>query len=344
MEPNVPLHPEPADETRTVVTLADFFGLWMRYQRYFFAGLLIVAVATVLWIKLLMTEFFRAETIFNIGSQFTAVSRVGLAELHLFEPNLSDKVLLLQILKAEYWLQSHELLLEVAELLKHPKNPAEGPPVDLYELLRIPAGDQHRRDFLLVKTLNDNLVRCKESQTSGLIQLSVEMPDPRVAARFANACVEALKRRFTAGDFGYLDQAVKLYEKDVPAQVEKHRALSEKLLQLEPYDTNPIIQAQRAVLQSQVNMGAGTLNAMLINVQHLRMATDPRAKDAAQPVQLIEQAWPPLKKSRPQTILTTILVAAVYTFVFMAGLMLVGLLRAGRTEQRPDAPAARGKA
>jgi uncharacterized protein involved in exopolysaccharide biosynthesis len=323
-------------EDQAAVTLVDFVDLWTRWRAPFLIGLLIVAVVTVGWIKLVRKEFFRAETTFSVGSQFTSISRVGVADLQLFEANRSDKLLVQQIIQAEQWLRSRDLLMEAVEAVKQPAEPDHQRAWDVAGLLGITEQDPSTRQAILTKTLVDDLTRVTQIQNSGVIRLGVELPDPAAAAALANACVHVLQERFTDADFRYLDQAVALYEDDLRTQLAERGKLADEQLALGPFDTNPTVQSRRSSIQEQLDLQAEALGTLRVNIEHLRIATDERARAAAQPVTVIDKAWPPLNKSRPKTILSTILALAVYTFVFMIGLVAIGLARAV-ARRRPTA-------
>jgi uncharacterized protein involved in exopolysaccharide biosynthesis len=241
-----------------------------------------------------------------------------------------------QIIMAEQWLRSRDVLVEAVAALKRPSAAGE-PAYDIYAMLDIREETPLMRDASLTKLLVDDLTRVTQIQNSGVVRFGVELPDPTAAARFSNACIDVLQKRFTEDIFSELDGAVTIYERDLAKQLEERRKLGAEQLSLGAFDVNPTVQARRSALQEQLDLQAEALGTLVVNIEHLRIATDPLAREAAQPVTVIEKAWPPLHKNRPKTILSTIVACAVYTFVFMIGLVLVGFLRAAGRQRRASA-------
>jgi uncharacterized protein involved in exopolysaccharide biosynthesis len=313
-----------ASEVQSSVTLAHFFRIWARYRTLFFIGLLTVGVVTFAWNKLVRTKYYQAETTFYVGSQFTANSRVGIAESKMYEGNRSDKYLVLQILQCERWLYSRELLLEAADRLKNApiSTDPETKTYDLYNMLGM-----NRDEF--AEYLKENLVRVIQVQNSGVIIFRVEMPDPVAAARYANICIEVLQERFKRDDFRYLDAAAKVYEEGVNEQMREREKVAQQLTSMGLkglYDNVPEIASRRSALADQLKYQGESLAQLLVQVGLFKLATRPEAKEAAQPVSVIERAYPPLKHSRPKTLLSTLMAMAVFTFVFLLGLEVVGFM------------------
>lgn len=318
--------PNPSTEVQSTVTLLDFYRAWARYRALYLIGLILVAGFTFVFAKFVMTKFYRADTSFFIGSKFTPESMVGVADTELFEGTRNEKYLdIRQGEIAQRYLASRELLLGVVNELKAEED------IDLYEMLNIRETDETLRKAQLVKYLNDDLIRTIQNQSSGLLVLSVEMPDPEVAAMFANKSIEKLREEFTRLDFQYFEEALKLYEQKFQDELARRDALAAELTKMNLgagyFDKYEKKEQQRQALLEELEFQAETLAELSKRIEELRLATSEEAKQAAQPVKVIERAYPPLKKSRPKTILSTVVAAALYTFVFMLGLALASLIR-----------------
>ena len=315
-------------ELQSTVTLLDFFQSWYRYRVAFVVGLLIVSGTVFVMAKFVMMKFYRAETRIFVGRQFAPETKLGAMDIKGFERgrNESLRAVVLAIV-AEQLLTSRELLSEAVARLK---TPDEGDPIDVYELLNIQDPSPEWREGQLIKLLRDDLIRLNHIQNSGFIVFSVELPDPRIAARFANVCVEVLQERFTDLEFSYEDQSLKAYEQKLKEEL-AYRA--ERTAQLDALDDKsrfdwlPSIRKELEAYDEELTLQAEWLADLRNRIQLMRLATSPEAKAASQPVRVIDRAYPPLKKNRPKTILSTLMVSALYTMIFMVGLMLVSYLR-----------------
>ncbi|HOR29300.1 MAG TPA: hypothetical protein PLG73_14895, partial [Candidatus Sumerlaeota bacterium] len=147
-------------------------------------------------------------------------------------------------------------------------------------------------------------------------------------ARYANASVRQLQRQMTQQAFSYWDEARRLYDQELERVMAERRELALRLDRLPPYDRYGPIEQERKALKEQLDVQAEQIALIRSQVELLRLATEPTAKAAAQPVKVIDWGDPPIKKSRPKTILTTILAAGLYSFVFMLGLVIAGFFTA----------------
>ncbi|HOE95885.1 MAG TPA: hypothetical protein PK847_04810 [Candidatus Sumerlaeota bacterium] len=326
--PPSPGYPGYDEEVASRLTLLDFYHAWYGYRFWFIAGFLIVAVGAFVWTKFFMPKFYRSEVRFFVGEKFTPESMIGLADIKLFTGSRNDQYqAVVHSNLAEQYLLSSDLITTVTWQLKH--TPEEGqPPLDICQLLGIEEQDALVREAKLVKLMRENLLQVRLSGTTGIVIYQVEMPTPMAAARYANASVRQLQRQMTQQAFSYWDEARRLYDQELERVMAERRELALRLDRLPPYDRYGPIEQERKALKEQLDVQAEQIALIRSQVELLRLATEPTAKAAAQPVKVIDWGDPPIKKSRPKTILTTILAAGLYSFVFMLGLVIAGFFTA----------------
>lgn len=315
-----PIATRTSGELQSTVTLGEFLRAWSRYRIWFIAGLILVSLGTFIWVKLFMTTFYRAEASFFVTSRLTPESRMGIAETEVFKGGANEQfqASFLSTLATQY-LDSKDFLLEVADAMK-----AEG--TDVAKLLGIKEKDEQKRRLLLADALRSNLIQAHKIETSGVIVLSGELPDREAAARFVNICVEKLQDRFTENEFGYFKNALGIYKQKYQDELAARAKMAEKLRTLR-FEDYPELQTERKAIESVLTEQALALARMNVRIEMLTMATSPDALKAARSISVVDHASPPLRKSRPKTILMTGVAIILYTFVFMVGLMLVGLIQ-----------------
>lgn len=315
-----PIATRTSGELQSTVTLGDFLRAWARHGVWFAVGLLVVGLGTFAWVKCCMTTFYRAEASFFVTSRLTPESRAGIAETGIFKGG-EDELFQTEFLAtlAEQYLDSSDFLLEVADRLK-----AAG--TDLAQLLGIDERDEQKRRLLLADALRSNLIQARKVETSGVIVVTGEMPSPNAAALFVNACLDKLQERFTENEFGYFRNTIGLYKEKYRQELDARAKTAEKLRTLSD-ETDPAIQAERKAIESVLNEQALNLARMNVRIEMLTMATSPEALKAARSIAVVDHARPPLRKSRPTTTLIVGAAMIFYTFVFMVGLMLIGLLQ-----------------
>jgi len=315
------------EEVASRVTLIDFFQTWYRFRVWFLIGFAVVVVGAFFWTKFVMPKFYRAEVRFFLGQKFTPESMIGLADIKVFQGSRNDQfqtVVLSNL--SEQLLLSSDLITTVSWRLQHDPEPGQEP-LDVYQLLGIEDDDPVVRDFTLVKIMRENLLQVRLSGTTGIIFYHVEMPSPAAATRYANASVRRLQEAIINQDFAYWEKALQLYIGKLDDQLLQRAAWSNRLRDLNAksfYDRYEPIEQERLALQELLTVQAEQIALMNTQIELLTLATDPEAKLAAQPVKVFDWADPPIKKSRPKTILSTMLAAGLYTFVFMLGLVIVG--------------------
>jgi uncharacterized protein involved in exopolysaccharide biosynthesis len=320
--------PQPG-ETVSALTLADYIGLLEHYRRWFVLGLLLSMAATFAVTKFVSLKFFRAEAMFYINNRMPIDQIVGITDVKLFETSRNDTFqAAVQMELADRLLRSTEMLTSATQALQ------TGPgKYNLYQLLRIDEKNPQRRQSILFTTLRKNLISVRPVETTGLMEYSVELPDAVAAAQFANISLELMQRKYAELTFGYFIKARELYEEELAKSQKRQEALAGELKEFDKkhaYDAIASIRQQKNEMEERLKAMTGENTKMAIHVENLRLATSPEALKAAQPIKVIQQAEIPLKKSRPQTILTTLIAGALYTFVFLTGLMLVGMWRAVR--------------
>lgn len=316
-----PIATRTSGELQSTVTLGEFLRAWARYGVWFAAGLIVVGLGTFAWVKCRMTTFYRAEASFFVTSRLTPESRAGIAEAGIFKGG-EDELFQTEFLAtlAEQYLDSGDFLLEVADRMK-----AGG--TDPARLLGIDERDEQKRRRLLANALRSNLIRARKLETSGVIVISGEMPRPEAAALFVNTCLDKLQERFTENEFGYFRNIIGLYKEKYRQELDA-RAKSAEKLRAPSNENDPEIQAERKAIESVLSEQALNLARMNARIEMLTMATSPEALKAARSITVIDHARPPLRKSRPTTTLIIGAATIFYTFVFMVGLMLIGLLQA----------------
>ncbi|MCE5229402.1 hypothetical protein LLG95_07375 [bacterium] len=318
-EPNA--NPRAASgELQSTVTLGEFVRAWSRYRVWFIAGLVIVALGTLIWTKFGMTTFYRTQASFFVTNRFTPESRAGIAETEIYKGGANEQfqASFLATL-AEQYLDSSDFLLEVADRMQMAGT-------DLYKLLNIKEKDARLRRLILADTLRTNLVQARKIETSGVIILTGELPDPEAAAKFINTCLDVLQERFTNNEFGYFADILKLYREKYQAELKNREAMSAKLRALR-FEDYPELKTQRDATEDVLTEQAHNLARMNVRIEMLTMATSPEALAASRSVTIVDHALPPLRKSRPKTMLMTGVAVTLYTFVFMVGLMLIGLIQ-----------------
>jgi uncharacterized protein involved in exopolysaccharide biosynthesis len=316
-------------EVQSTVTLQDFSAVFWRYRRFFAIGLVIVAGGTFLWTKFMRTKYFQATATFSVMESMTATSRAGIADTQIFEPNRTEKYLYYQTVFAEQVLFSRELIVEATRRMAEPTSGSTA--YRLYSMLNIEESDPGRRDDLLTRLFQESLMKVVNLRSSGVMTVSVELPDPVAAARFVNLAIDLLQQRITEMNFRYLDKLVALYQQDLSDRLEMRQTLADELLELQrthQYDVTPNIAARRDELKKRLDLQAEALGELNTQISQITLAASPQARQAAQPVEIISRAWPPLKKSRPQTILTTLMATLLYGLVFMGGMVVAGYFAA----------------
>lgn len=325
-------------EIQATLKLIDFFQVAYRYRGWFILGLLAVALGTIAWAKLIAPVFYRADSRFYVGRSYTPESMPGVAETEVFRGYTSEQYHgRVQGLLAREFLLSADLLHEVVETLA--ADPER--PVDLYAVLGITESDPELRRQMLVTYLERDLLRVMQVENTGFMVFSVELTQPGLAARFNNACLRVLMERFEEMQFGQFAQALSAYEEQYAAEQQRREARARELAALYEqsyYDRYPPIEARRVALEEELSVQAEWLAEMRNRIEKLKLATSAEARAAGQPVQVLEWATPPLKKSRPKTILSTMMTSLLYTFVFMIGLVGVGYVEWLR-RARQDSPA-----
>lgn len=327
-----------ASDVQSSLTLVDFFQAWHQFRWWFLGGFLLVSLGTIIWCKVFTTIYYRAETKFFVGRVIPLEQRVGLADVEGVPVGRNEQYQnLVQGVLAEQYLSSSDLLLEVARRF------ASGEFAEkygmqqwnLYELLDIEAKSEDRRQRMLAEVLKTNLIKSRQVQNTGLVILSVELPNPLASSQFANACVKVLMERFEALDFGYLDAAHKLYRDKLAAVVKEGEQLAEaKVADGLQYDAYPLKAQRHEKLKEQLKVQAEWAAAVQDKVSKLALATSPEARLAGQPVKIVEYGRVPLKKSRPKTILNTLMASSLYTFVFMLALVVHGYVAWGARQRR----------
>ncbi len=319
-------------ELRSAVTLADFVHAWLRWRVWFFAGLALAMIGTFAWAKLFMTPFYRAEASFFVTQRFTAESRPGLAEAELYRGGLNEQFQSQsRAIMAEQYLRGGEFLLTVADRLQQEKG------IDLARLLGIETDDPGLRQRLLAFNLS-KLVVARKIEVSGVILLTVELPDPFAAAEFANASLGELSQRFTAYELDDFSASLAAYESAEQDMLQRRELLAQQMAAVR-FDDSPQARSRRQALEASLQEQARGMGEMRVRLEYLRMATSPQAREAARPLTVISPASAPLHKSHPKTLLMTIMAGALYTFVFMVILTLAGLLEMAGQNTAAAAPA-----
>ncbi len=322
--------PIPRAEVQSAVTLVDFFHVWYRYRVAFSVGILLISLVTFVWTKFFKVKYYRAECTFIIGRQFTPESMLGLSEMEVFQENQNQQFQTVKnSLLAEQYLLSDGVILETVQQLK---SPGDGEPaIDVAELLKIRQNDPKVRDALLVRSMREDLLRVSQLQTSGISSISAELPDAKAAARFVNVAMGIVQQRFIDQVFQYWDHALESYEGEHEDESELRDQLTHQLKDLNVknfYDKIETVEQARKLLERRLNLNANRIAELEAKIKNLRQATGEETRKASQPLQVIREAVAPLKKSRPKTILSTLMAAASFTFIFLIGLVFAAAFQA----------------
>ena len=325
--------PIPRAEVQSAVTLVDFFHVWYRYRVAFSVGLLLISLVTFVWTKFFKVKYYRAECTFIIGRQFTPESMLGLSEMEVFQENQNQQFQTVKnSLLAEQYLLSDGVILETVQQLK---SSGDGlPAIDVAGLLKIRQSDPKVGDALLVRTIRRDLLRISQLQTSGISSFSAELPDARAAARYVNVAMGIVQQRFIDEVFQYWDHALASYETEHEKDIELYEKMTAQLKDLNEkyyYDKIETVEHARKLLERRLNFSANHIAEREAKIKNLRQATREETKRASQPLKVVREAVAPLKKSRPKTILSTLMAAASFTFIF-----LIGLVFAAAFQTRPS--------
>ncbi len=320
----------PGGEIIASVSLMDFFGVWYRCKGWYILGLFLVALTAFIDTKFWSAEYFEASGRFYIQNEFVAYSLIGAAEIEVFEDTRNKQYDSARSgYLAEEYLMSGELILEAVDQLGRQQNK----PCDVYQLLGIGKGrDDQDRETRLVDVIRNGLMQVRHIRNSGIIELNMELTDPRAAADFVNACLGVLKDRFDRDRFGYVDKALEVYRARLKEEEINRAGKAGKLGEI-IYDRYPEVDQKRRALEWELEVQAETIALLNKSISMFEMYTDKLARDAGQPVRIIDVARPPTHKNRPRVVLNVLVVATIYTFVFMIGLMVAGFLM-NRTERK----------
>jgi uncharacterized protein involved in exopolysaccharide biosynthesis len=324
---------------QSTITMVDFFRVWYRFRLWFVTGLLVVFAFTWLWSKLMLHPLYKAESTIFVSAGVPLEQRIGFWEIEGPAIGRNEQYKnVVQGTLAEQYLTSTDFLLEVADRLAHPRSPAEGNPINLYAMLAIRDPNETARRMKLVKILKEDLIKIRQIQTTGVVILSAELPAPVAVARFVNACVELLQERFTSLDFEYYIAGGKLYAQQLDRESSESQ---QRLDQMDREDRKMQFDtyAPRAMLKQAFQLEREAQAKRLAQLQDKlakwTLATQPEAKKAAQPIKVIERAWPPLTKSRPRTGINIIVAEALYTFVFVVLLVIFSYVGWSEPARRP---------
>lgn len=320
--------PRPASEVESTLTLADFFQSWWGVRWWFIGGLLLVGASTFIWNKFFRDEYFRAETRIFVGRNILPEQRIGIADLEMTPIGRNDQFInVVSANLAEQYLTSNKLLLEVAEGLRKGEFQKTGKQAwNLYELLKMKEKDEDFRARKLADKLRGGLVEVRQIQNSGLLMFSVELPNAQAAREFANACIETLKKRFEELEFGYYDTARKLYEERMGKEIKRSGELAKSRIGID-LDHYPPRDQQNEIVKAELEEQAKWIAELNAKVGKLELATTSETREAGNPLKVVDPAYTPIKKSRPHVTLNTLMAAALYTFVFMLGLVGAGYAR-----------------
>ena len=298
--------PQP-DALESSVSWQDLATIWFRWRGWFLLGLLIVCAA--LWIRgeSFEPEIYRAEASLYLRNRLTPMAFqevFGIAPSEYREREDEYHALVL-ITLARQFLQSRSLLKESAERLAQPGEDTDLDPIDLHRLLGVDDPEAHGDDALATRL--QGRIYTHQLENTGAMIFGVELPDPEASARMTNACVEVLKTRMTDEVFGAFDALLAMYR----------RALGT----VAPETWKRHLQGK---------------------IRRLELATSPQAREAAQPVRVIEPAAPPDAPIRPRILASILMGAALYVMVFGAAVALCGLARGcwggGRPRRTIDQP------
>lgn len=319
----------PRGETQSMLTVADYIHLFLRYRIWFLVGLGVVMGLTFFSVKFVSTKFYRAESSFFINNRIPPEQLVGMTDAGIFQPRQNESfqtAVLAQV--AQRTLTSNDLLTSAVAMVEQ-----KDPGIRIAELLKIKDEDPERRRRLLLQQLTKDLVRVSAIEGNGIAELQVEMPDPKVAATFNDALLVLLQREFSKFMFGYFIKARELYTNDLAGLQTQQVRLAEELREFNRqylFDKSETIEERRTAMEEKMKLFSTQIAELSLRVQNLRLATSDEALAAAQPIHIINHPEAPLKKSRPQTIATTLISGVLYTFVFFAAMMFLGIFQALR--------------
>lgn len=319
----------PAGEVVSSLTLVDFLWAWYGLRKWFLGGLILVSLVTIFCNKVLMLKYYRAEARVFVGRVIPNENRIGISDLEAAAVGRNDQIMnLVQSVLAEQYLTSAQFLLEVTNRLKAGSFASTGRTTkwDLYDLLHIRDKDQAFREAKLTRLLQDNLIQVRQIQNTGAMIFSVELPDPVAAQNFTNSCVDVLEERMIDYEFHYYDAALKDYRRKLATEVEKSMKLAQSRVDLD-WDKYPPRAQQNEIIKTELVHQATWIAELNTKISKLDLATTESARNALAPVRVIDHAMVPIKKSRPQAILNTLMADALYTFVFMFGLAVFSYVR-----------------
>jgi len=335
LSPTVPA----ASEMQSTITMVDFFRVWYRFRVWFVTGLIVVFALTWMWSKLVLRPLYKAESTIFVSAGVPLEQRIGFWEIEGSPIGRNEQYKnVVQGTLAEQYLTSADFLLDVAKRLAHPLSPKEGKPIDLYEILEISDPYEIGRQMKLVTVLKEDLIKIRQIQTTGVVTISAELPAQMAVARFVNTCVELLQKRFTSLDFDYYIVGSRLYAEQLDRETSESQQRLEQMdrdYRKVQYDTYAPYDMQKQAWQMERAAEAKRLSQLGDKLAKWSLATQPEAMKAAQPIKVIEQAWPPLTKSRPKTGINIIVAEALYTFVFVVLLVIFSYVGWSEPARRP---------
>lgn len=320
-------------ETQSLLTLTDYIALLARHRRWFFAGLIVCMAGAFIYAKLFAVTFYKAEAQFYINNRLPLEQGVGLFDAKIELSRNEQYQTSVNTELADRLLHSAEILTSATQSLA-----GDGSKFDLYAALRIKERDPEKRQAMLFRELRNSLITVKPVETTGLVVYTVELPNPKAAAAYANITLDLIQRKFIDLNFGYFAKARKIYEDELQRATQTQQRLAGQLRDFNRqhfYDSIDSVAQQRKAMEEQLKVNTTAIAELAQRAENLRLATSEEAMRAAQPVKIINQAEVPLKKSRPQTILLTLTAGLLYSFVFLTSLMLMGLWRMAQGEARP---------
>ena len=288
-------------EMQATLTLIDFFRAFYEFRRWFIIGLLVVAIGTFAWVKLFVTKYYEARATILVAQRQNPEG-MGIADLQVFQGDRNSQFqTVVSSAVAEQVLLSGDLITTVTQQMA---SGADGQgAVDLFAMLGIEDNDRVIRESRLIKVMNDNLLNVRQLGTTGMVVFSVELPDPVAAARFANLAVAQLQRVFIELNFGYWDEALRLYETQLKEQMALRGEWSSRLKELNVksyYDQLETVAQERAALEAQLESQAELIGEISTMISSFRLATNPQAKQAGQPAKVIDRKSTRLNSSHSQ--------------------------------------------
>lgn len=335
--PLTTMPPSSASEVQSSLTLLDFFQTWRHLRWWFLAGLILVGGGTYIFNKFFLKEYFRAEAKIFVGRNILPEQRIGIADIELSAIGRNDQFInLVQAVLAEQYLTSTKLLLDVVDGFKSGefKKKYYMQPWDLYDLLDLKKKDKESEDYLrrkLAFKLQNSLIQVRQVLNSGMLIFSVELPKAQAAREFTNACVRVLMERFTDLEFGYYDSSLQLYRERLAREIKDSQKLAQTKVGID-LDHYPTMDQQNEILKAELEEQAKWIAQMATKISKLDLATTETAKAAGQSLKVVDWAYMPIEKCRPHCTLNSLLAAALYTFVFMLGMVVYNYMRGGRRE------------